>query len=167
MLKHLNFKIKYYNWRLLFWVLALSMIGIVVIGSAVPGAGYQSKQIIGLAGSIVFMFILSVIKYKSLLKLHWLIYVVCIALLGVVLLFGKNVNGATRWIEITSSISVQPSEFAKILMIVFWAWLLGHNKDFIKKWRNLFISCGLSAIPLFLIVSEPDLSTTILTTCIF
>lgn len=167
MLKHFNFKIKYYNWRLLFWVLVLSAIGIIVIGSAVPDGGYQSKQIVGLAGSVVFMFILSVINYNSLLKLHWLIYVVCIALLVVVLLFGKNVNGATRWIEITDSISVQPSEFAKILMIAFWAWLLGHNPDFLKKWRNLFLACGLSAIPLFLIVSEPDLSTTILTTCIF
>lgn len=167
MLKHFNFKIKYYNWRLLLWVFALSFIGIVVIGSAVPGAGYQSKQIIGLAGSIVFMVILSVINYNSLLKLHWLIYVVCLGLLIVVLLFGKNVNGATRWIEITDSISVQPSEFAKILMITFWAWLLGHNPDFLKKWRNFFITCALSAIPLILIVSEPDLSTTILTTCIF
>lgn len=167
MLKHFNFKIKYYNWRLLLWVLALSLIGIVVIGSAVPGAGYQSKQIIGLAGSIVFMVIISVINYNSLLKLHWLIYAVCLGLLVVVLLFGKNVNGATRWIEITDSISVQPSEFAKILMIAFWAWLLGHNPDFLKKWRNFFIACALSAIPLFLIVSEPDLSTTILTTCIF
>ena len=167
MLKHFNFKIKYYNWRLLLWVFALSFIGIVVIGSAVPDDGYQSKQIIGLAGSVIFMFILSVINYNSLLKLHWLIYAVCIALLGVVLLFGKNVNGATRWIEITDSISVQPSEFAKILMTVFWAWLLGHNPDFLKKWRNLFLACALSAVPLFLIVSEPDLSTTILTTCIF
>ncbi len=148
-------------------MLALSLVGVVVIGSAVPGAGYQSKQIIGLVGSIVFMVILSVINYNSLLKLHWLIYAACIGLLISVLLWGKNVNGATRWIEITDSISVQPSEFAKILLIAFWAWLLGHNPDFIKKWRNFFIACALSAIPLFLIVSEPDLSTTILTTCIF
>lgn len=167
MLKHFNFKIKYYNWRLLLWVFALSFIGVVVIGSAVPEAGYQSKQIIGLIGSIIFMVIISVINYNSLLKLHWLIYVVCLGLLVSVLLFGKNVNGATRWIEITDSISVQPSEFAKILMIAFWAWLLGHNPDFLNKWRNFFIACALSVIPLFLIVSEPDLSTTILTTCIF
>lgn len=167
MLKHLNFKIKYYNWRLLFWVLCLTALGIVLIGSAVPGAGYQSKQIIGFAGSLVFMFILSVIKYNSLLKLHWLIYATTIVLLLIVLLFGKNVNGATRWIEITDSISVQPSEFSKILLIVFWAWLLGHNPDFLKKWRNFFIACALTAVPLLLIVSEPDLSTTILITLMF
>ncbi|MGN0375596.1 MAG: FtsW/RodA/SpoVE family cell cycle protein [Butyrivibrio sp.] len=167
MLKHFNFKIKYYNWRLLIWVFALSAIGVLVIGSAVPGAGYQSKQILGLAGSLVFMFILSIINYNSLLKLHWLVYAACIGLLGIVLLFGKEVNGATRWFRITDSISVQPSEFAKILMIVFWAWLFGHKPDFLHKWRNFFIACGLTAVPLLLIVSEPDLSTTILTTCLF
>ena len=68
MLNHLNFKIKYYNWRLLFLVLCLTGLGIVLIGSAVPGAGYQSKQIVGLAGSLVFMVLLSVIKYNSLLR---------------------------------------------------------------------------------------------------
>ncbi len=167
MLKHLNFKIKYYNWRLLFWVLCLTALGIVLIGSAVPGAGYQSKQIIGFAGSLVFMLFLSVIRYNSLLKLHWLIYAATIVLLATVLLFGKNVNGATRWIEITDSISVQPSEFSKILLIVFWAWLFGHNPDFLKKWRNFFIACALTAVPLLLIVSEPDLSTTILITLMF
>ena len=167
MLKHFNFKIKYYNWRLLIWVFALSAIGVLVIGSAVPGAGYQSKQMLGLAGSLVFMFILSIINYNSLLKLHWLVYAACIGLLGIVLLFGKEVNGATRWFRITDSISVQPSEFAKILMIVFWAWLFGHKPDFLHKWRNFFIACGLTAVPLLLIVSEPDLSTTILTTCLF
>lgn len=167
MLKHFNFKIKYYNWRLLLFVLALTAIGIVVIGSAVPGAGYQSKQIFGLVISLVIMFVISIINYNSLLKLHWLIYAVCNILLLLVLLVGKEVNGATRWIRISESIQIQPSEFAKIMLIMFWAWLLGHNPDFLKKWRNLFLAVALSAIPLFLIVAEPDLSTTILTTCIF
>ena len=167
MLKHFNFKFKYYNWRLLFLVLALTCIGIVVIGSAVPGAGYQSKQIIGLIGSIFVMVLVSVINYNSLLKLHWLIYGACIVILLLVLLVGKEVNGATRWIRIAEGIQLQPSEFAKIMMILFWSWLLGHNPDFLKKWKNLFISFALTAVPLLLIVAEPDLSTTILTTSIF
>lgn len=167
MLKHFNFKIKYYNWRLLFLVLALSIIGIVVIGSAVPGGGYQSKQIIGLIGSVIVMFVVSIINYNSLLKLHWLIYGLCIILLLLVLLVGKEVNGATRWIRIAEGIQLQPSEFAKIMMVMFWAWLLGHNPDFLKKWRNIFLAFALTAVPLLLIVAEPDLSTTLLTTCIF
>lgn len=167
MLKHFNFKFKYYNWRLLFLVLALSIIGIIVIGSAVPGAGYQSKQIIGLIGSIIVMVVVSVINYNSLLKLHWLIYGACIAILLLVLLVGKEVNGATRWIRIAEGIQLQPSEFAKIMMILFWSWLLGHNPDFLKKWKNVFLSFALTAVPLLLIVAEPDLSTTILTTTIF
>ena len=167
MFKNFRFKLKYVNIRLIIFVLVLTGIGIAVIGSAAPGEGYQSKQIIGLAASFVIMFIIMICDYNWILKLHWVIYAVCVGMLGVVLKFGKNVNGATRWFRITDSISVQPSEFAKILMILFWAWLLGKNPDLLKKWRTFFLVVLLSAIPLILIVLEPDLSTTILMMGVF
>ncbi len=167
MFKNFHFKLKYVNIRLIIFVLVLTGIGIAVIGSAAPGEGYQSKQIIGLAASFVIMFIIMICDYNWILKLHWVIYAVCVGMLGVVLKFGKNVNGATRWFRITDSISVQPSEFAKILMILFWAWLLGKNPDLLKKWRTFFLVVLLSAIPLILIVLEPDLSTTILMMGVF
>lgn len=167
MFKNFHFKLKYVNIRLIIFVLVLTGIGIAVIGSAAPGEGYQSKQIIGLAASFVIMFIIMICDYNWILKLHWVIYAVCVGMLGVVLKFGKNVNGATRWFRITDSISVQPSEFAKILMILFWAWLLGKNPDLLKKWRTFFLVVLLSTIPLILIVLEPDLSTTILMMGVF
>lgn len=166
MFKNFHFKLKYVNIRLILFVLLITGIGIAVIGSAAPGEGYQNKQLIGLAAGLVIMFVVMICGYNWILKLHWVIYAVCIGILGVVLLFGKEVNGATRWFKITETISVQPSEFAKILMILFWSWLLAKS-DMLKKWRTFFIILLLSAVPLLLIVKEPDLSTTLLMICVF
>lgn len=167
MSKYFIFKFKYYNYRLILLVLALSSLGVVVIGSAVPGEGYQSKQIIGLIGGIILMFFLSIVDYQFWLKLHWLIYVVCIFLLTIVLIFGNNVNGATRWIPITDQIAIQPSEFAKILLILFWAWMFGKNPNILKHWKSFFVACLFSFVPFALIVKEPDLSTTLLVTSLY
>lgn len=166
MFKNFRFRLKYINFRLIFWVLALTAIGIVVIGSAAPGEGYQNRQIMGLAIGAVIMLSAMLIDYNWILKLHWLIYLACIVLLFLVLKLGEDHKGATRWIEI-AGITFQPSEFAKIMMILFWSWLLGKNPVMVKKWKYFFITVLLTAVPLLLIVKEPDLSTTVLVTVLF
>lgn len=166
MFKNFRFKLKYVNFRLILWVFALTAIGIAVIGSAVPGENFQNRQIMGLAIGTVIMLVLMLIDYNWILKLHWLIYLACIVLLFLVLKLGENHKGATRWVEI-AGITFQPSEFAKIMMILFWSWLLGKNPNMVKKWKYFFITVLLTAIPLLLIVMEPDLSTTILVTVLF
>ncbi len=166
MFKNFRFRLKYINFRLIFWVLALTAIGIVVIGSAAPGEGYQNRQIMGLAIGAVIMLAAMLIDYNWILKLHWLIYLACIVLLFLVLKLGEDHKGATRWIEI-AGITFQPSEFAKIMMILFWSWLLGKNPVMVKKWKYFFITVLLTAVPLLLIVKEPDLSTTVLVTVLF
>ena len=122
-LKNIRFKIKYYNFRLIFFVVALTLLGVIVIGSAAPGEGFRNKQMLGMILGLIIMLALSIIDYRLLLKLHWIDYALCILLLLAVLIpgVGKNVKGATRWIPLGSSgINLQPSEFAKILMIVIW-----------------------------------------------
>ncbi len=170
MKKYFQFKLKYYNYRLLVFVLALTGIGLLVIGSAdVKDAGYQMKQLYGFAGSFVLMMIITLFDYHLYLKLHWVEYALCIALLLAVLVpgIGKNVNGATRWIAITDTISLQPSEFAKVLMILFWAWIYGQNQRNVQHWGFFWLTAILTAIPMGLIVKEPDLSTTILMVLLF
>ena len=168
--KIIHFKLKYYNFRLIFFVLAIVLLGIIIIGSAAPGEGYQKKQLIGLVLGIIAMFVLSIIDYRALLKLHWIEYALCVIILVAVLIpgVGKEVNGATRWIPIGSSgISIQPSEFAKILLVLFWAWLYGRNPKNVSSWKNFFLTIIFTVLPTFLISSEPDLSTTILVSVVF
>ena len=167
MFKNFHFKLKYVNIRMILLVMALTILGIVVIGSAVPGAGFQKKQIIGAGAGFIIMMVMMLVDYNWILKFHWAIYALCILMLGAVLVLGKNVKGATRWIAVSDGISIQPSEFAKILLVLFWAWLFGKNQDFIKKWKFFFIGLALTLVPVLLIVKEPDLSTTLLVMGVF
>lgn len=167
MFKNFHFKLKYVNIRMILLVMALTILGIVVIGSAVPGAGFQKKQIIGAGAGFIIMMVMMLVDYNWILKFHWAIYALCILMLGAVLVLGKNVKGATRWIAVSDGISIQPSEFAKIFLVLFWAWLFGKNQDFIKKWKFFFIGLALTLVPVLLIVKEPDLSTTLLVMGVF
>ena len=83
-------------------------------------------------------------------------------MLAAVKLFGENVNGATRWIKV-GFIQFQPSELAKILLIIFFAkFLMEHEEDINDKF-TLIKYAVLAGIPLALILIEPNLSTTICT----
>lgn len=163
-----KYKLKYYNFRLIIYLFVLSAIGVAVIGSATSSSSLERNQLLGVMLGAIGMIVLSLVDYHIWLKLHWIVYLVCIALLILVLLIGKEVNGATRWIPIVDNgISIQPSEFAKIFMIIFWAWLFGKNPEVVEKWRWLMVATVISMIPIGLIAIEPNLSTTILFCVLF
>lgn len=154
------YRLKDYKFSLVVLVLAISVLGIMVIGSARESV--QQKQIVGLIIAIVVMIIVSLVDYVWVLNLYWIIYGAAIAGLILVLLIGTKVNGAKRWIDVGFT-NIQPSELAKILLILFFAkFITRHEDDLNDKWTLLKYAI-LAAIPLALIVVEPNLSTTICT----
>lgn len=154
------YRLKDYNFTLVILVFALSILGILVIGSAKES--YQGKQIIGLILGIIIMVIVSLIDYVWILNFYVFLYAFAILSLGAVLVIGEEVNGATRWIDLGFT-TFQPSELAKILLILFFAkFLMNHEEDVSDK-MTIIKYAILSAIPLSLIVVEPNLSTTICT----
>lgn len=155
-----QYHLKDYKFTLVFLVLALSILGVLVVGSARDI--YQSKQIIGVIIGLVAMLMVSLMDYKWVLNFYWLIYGVAVVSLALVLVIGQEVNGATRWINLGFT-TFQPSELAKILLILFFAkFLMQHEEDLNDKWTLIryAVLCG---IPLALIIVEPNLSTTICT----
>ncbi len=162
-----QYKLKNYRFRLVAYVVLLCIIGVMVVGSAKPSV--QTKQIIGIAGGLVAMVIVSLIDYGTILKFRRPIYLLAVVLLAVIFIpgVGDNTGGATRWIQVTSSFKFQPSEFCKILLITFFAGFFMKYQDQLNTWKTLLLSLILAGIPLLLIVKEPDLSTTIATTMIF
>ena len=155
-----QYHLKDYKFTLVFLVLALSILGVLVVGSARDI--YQSRQIIGVIIVLVAMLVVSLMDYKWVLNFYWLIYGVAVVSLGLVLIIGQEVNGATRWINLGFT-TFQPSELAKILLILFFAkFLMQHEEDLNDKWTLIryAVLCG---IPLALIIVEPNLSTTICT----
>lgn len=164
--KFKTYKLENYNFRLILLMLVICGLGIAIIGSANDGSDNRAvlKQAIGMVIGFSGMIVISLIDYGWILKFYWLIYVFNVGLLSAVLLIGSSHHGAKRWIDITDGLTIQPSEFAKIFMILFLAKFLTVNKERISKWWFLIVTAGLAGITLLLIEKEPDLSTTILVT---
>lgn len=158
-----QYRLSDYRFRLILWVVALSILGILIIGSA--DADFQKKQIYGLILGVVAMVFVSLFDYTWILNFYWLIYLLSAVLLGLVLLFGVERNGATRWINI--GFQFQPSDVAKILLILFFAKFFEVHEDNISKVRMIVLSLLLIGVQLLLIFKEPDLSTTITVACVF
>ncbi len=158
-----KFSLKDYNFKLLFTVILTIIVGTIFINSA--DSSYTIRQIIGGTFAIFVMIFVSFINYEFICKFHVVIFVVNAVLLVSVLLFGVEVNGATRWINIggDGGVQFQPSEFSKIMMIVFYSTMLAKLKrdNELNTLKGMGRMALMAGIPLGLIVLEPDLSTTL------
>ena len=159
-----RYHIKNYNFLLAITAILLSVYGIFIIGSAKESV--QSHQIQGLVLGTIVMLVISLIRYDLLLKLSWLYYILAVGLLVMVEIAGESVNNAKRWIVI-AGIQFQPSEAAKILMIMFFAAFISKREEKLNRVDNLLLSLLLVGIPVYLIYDEPDLSTSIVMIMIF
>lgn len=140
--------------------LALSFIGNMAVGSV--DESLQRKHLIGVIAGIFFMLVIMLIDYHFYTdKLYMLAYVGSIALLLAVRYFGKVSANAKRWIVI-GGIQFQPSELTKILLIIFFAKLLDKYKDKVNT-AYLLVGFALISLPVFLILKQPNLSTSIVT----
>lgn len=160
------YKLKNYRFGLVALVLVLSIIGILVVGSA--NESYQSKQIFGVVIGLVVMAIVSLIDYVWITNFYWILYGMSVFMLAIVLIpgIGVYVNGARRWINLGFT-NFQPSELAKILLIIFFAkFIMKHEEDLSEK-QTILKAVVLIAIPLALIFKEPNLSTAICTATLF
>ncbi|MCF0146216.1 MAG: rod shape-determining protein RodA [Eubacterium sp.] len=158
------YKLKDYNFRLVVYLIVLSIIGVLLVGSADPSL--RSRQIAGLVAGIVIMIFLSLIDYSWILQFYWIIYVVNIGLLTLVMLFGMTVKGAARWVVI-GGIQLQPTELSKVLLIMFLAMYFMKNSESLNKFTTMLKVLVLVAFPLFLIFRQPDLKNTITMTAVF
>ena len=166
-----QYRLRDYRFRLVFYVYAISIIGIMVIGSARKSV--QSTQIMGLALGTVAMLVVSMLDYTWILKFYWLIYVFNLLLLSMVQipfvnirLFGVWRSGAYRWLNI-GGFQFQPSELSKLLLILFFARFFEKYKEQLNTWKILMLSAVLFGIPVIFVVKQPDLSTTISIVVIF
>lgn len=160
-----RYSIRNYNFRLVIYLVILTILGILVIGSAKEGNN-QTRQIMGLVLGLASMIVISLIDYAFILRFAWIWYGLNLVLLTAVIAgLGSNHKGATRWIEV-AGIQFQPSELSKIVLILFFAAFLQKHREKVNSLKILFLYALLAAVPLLLVVKEPDLSTTIVTALI-
>lgn len=161
------YRFKYYSIRLIFFITCLSLLGVQVIGSATDD-GSDRKQLVCFAVGLVIMLFLSIVDYHFILKFHWLIYLVNLGLLIYVKVAGDSGGGAQRWIRFGSSgLGIQPSELAKICIILFFAWMLHKYQEQMNSPKILALAGALFLLPFVLIYKQPDLSSSIVLLVIF
>ncbi|MBR3646722.1 MAG: FtsW/RodA/SpoVE family cell cycle protein [Lachnospiraceae bacterium] len=156
-----NYNYKAINIRLIIYLLAITVLGTITVGSA-GGEFYFKRQLIGSVVGFIILTITMFISYKFIFKFYWPLYFLTILLLLAVEVFGRINLGAERWFTIFG-LQFQPSEICKIFLIIFVAVYITKYKDRLNTFKVLFPLTGLIAIPLALIFAEPDLSTTIVT----
>ena len=159
-----RYRLRNYDFKLIAFICALTIIGIFAIGSAKPSL--QTKQIYGVILGIFLMVVISLIDYHAILKLYWVLYVLNLVMLRLVSTMGTKVKGAQRWLQI-GPLQFQPSETAKILMILFFAAFVMKHYDKMKTVKFFLICCLLFMPIIKLVHDQPDLSTSILLLAIF
>ncbi len=159
-----RYRLRDYDFKLVLLILALSAVGVIAVGSAEPSL--QNKQLAGVVAGVVLMVVVSLFDYTMVIRLNWLMYVANLVLLVAVWQLGDETKGATRWLTI-GGLRFQPSETAKILLILFFAQFIMKHR---KKLNTVVIiaSCVVMyALPWILVWKQPDLSTSIVLLAVF
>lgn len=158
-----QYSIKDYDFKLILFILAINIVGILAVNSA--NSSLTKRQIMGSVLGFFLMIVVSLFDHKVILKFYWLWYAVNLVLLLAVRIAGSSSNNSQRWFEV-AGIRFQPSETAKILLIIFFAQFIMKYKERINSIVFLVSYMVLCAIPLLLIFEQPDMSTTIVITII-
>ncbi len=155
---------------LAFCVAALLALGLVMLYSSSMsqvGAHYLMLQLIWCAFGFVLCVAATTLDYQWLKKAAWPLFIIAVALLVLVLLplphgMTKRINGAHRWF-ILPGMRLQPSEFAKLALVIMLAWYGERSQRHMHTWRRGVVLPGLIiASVLGLVFVEPDRGTTIL-----
>ena len=160
--KGTNF-IKQFDFPLFAAVLILSLIGIVVLLSAIQGeSSWKSvwfKQAACLVIGLVLAFIISALDYKDFKTLGILLYMASISMLVLVLIAGKTENGSTSWLIVPVIGSFQPSELAKVAFVVVIPMFFERIKEGTNVSKNLIKLIFYAAVPIVLVFLQRDVGT--------
>lgn len=159
-----DYDFRNYNFRLMAYMIALNVIGVLVVRSATnKDPDFVTKQMLGVLVGLAIAIVLSLIDYHKILNLTAIIYLLCVASLVAVLIWGRSVNNAKRWIEVPVLGQLQPSEFVKIGLIITFSWYFMKNQEKINNASTVAVAAALFAVPAMLIFEQPNLSTCLVT----
>ncbi len=165
-------KLKNFDWLLFAVVIALTGIGLLLIYSATfrvsiyRQVNFFERQFIWVFLGFIIMFLIAKVDYHFWGRIGYILYLAGIFFLLVVLIRGRVILGAQRWLEIKFPIALkqigfQPSELLKIIVVIVLARLAIDNSQKINSWSNFGKGLCLLCIPVLFILKQPDLGTAI------
>ena len=163
--------------RQLDWILLLAVTALVVVGGLLIWSATRQRELaVGLdpqaflkkhtINAVIGLGLgtaAALIDYRALRAYAPFVYgASCLGLLAVLSPLGSTINGAHSWIVLPAGFQVQPSEFAKLAVVVGMAMLLGEKRDGERRPRDTDILSvlGLCLIPMILVMAQPDFGTT-------
>lgn len=153
-------------------VLLLSF-SLVILSTAsynlIPSNPYHfvKTQVVWILTGVVIAVSVALIDYNNWYKAHWWVYGLMLLMLILVFFFGSSSKGAQRWIMITSTQGLQPSEFAKVFMIVTLARFLADKKGRLNNVKDFIPPLLFILPPTMLIFAQPDLGSALVFGAIF
>ena len=149
-----------FDWVLLIFVLLICALGVVEIYSATLNTkfmGVHLKQVYWILGGVTLMFVVSFLNYQALLERVPLLYLISIASLVAVEVFGKKYLGARRWVQI-GSFHFQPSEWVKLVLILAVAKYFADARSECTT-QDIVKAGALVGVPMLMVLVQPDLGT--------
>src|SRR5207244_3130048 len=112
-----------------------------------------------LVGGLIGMFVVSLLNYHALLeRVHWM-YIVALASLMSVLLFGQKYLGARRWVKLPGGNHFQPSEWVKLILILAVAKYFADLQQRELSWSDFMKAGAIVGVPMLMVLAQPDLGT--------
>ena len=157
------------DYVLLILVLLLVVFGLVVLYSTSAYNGrvkfadpayYLRKQFFATSIGLFSMYLVSCMDYRRLQNYAWIGYGIALMLSTAVLFVGQEYNGSKRWLAL-GPLSFQPSEYAKLAVVVLLAAIVSRNASHMKSWKYMFLVI-LLILPVVGLVGSNNLSTAII-----
>ena len=148
----------------------VALVGVVMVYTATRGTllangddpkSYLKKQALYVVLGVIVMVVVAAIDYRRLAPLAMLLYVLIVCSLLGVYVVGNHVQGSQRWYNL-GPIQLQPSEFAVLALILAVAAYCDSKGDEGLAWVDVFRLLVLAAIPILLVMGQPDLGTAII-----
>jgi rod shape determining protein RodA len=159
-----NFQqVKFFDAALAVSFVLLLAVGVVIMYSTSLGGSYSIyyKQLVYALVAIGLFAFFSYFDYKVLERIATPFYFIVVALLAAVLKFGHLALGARRWFDL-GILNFQPSELAKLALVLLLARFFASRRGEIKNWQNILLSLLYALIPIILVVGQPDLGSAII-----
>ena len=158
------------DWVLVFAVAGLCTLGALLVWGATkpqniavgldPNA-YLKKDLLNVSIGLFLGSVAALVDYRTIRAYTPVVYLASLAGLVLVLVHGVTVNGSHSWIKLAAGFEVQPSEFAKIALIIGAAMLLGEKRDgeVSPDQRDVWLTLAAACVPILLILKQPDVGT--------
>jgi rod shape determining protein RodA len=152
-----------FDYLLVALAVAVSLYGLLAIASVTlhaAGTAYVRRQAVYVAVGLAVMAAFALIDYHAWTRWATALYAVNVGLLAIVFVVGRHALGAQRWLQV-GPVPVQPSELAKLIVILTLGAQLAPRAGRLRRWSDLAAPCAHMLLPAALVALQPDLGSSL------